>query len=269
MSLLFEVVTIFPGIFSGPLGHGMIGRASRQGLVDVRLHDLRDFASDRHRSVDDAPFGGGGGMVFKPEPLFRAVESLAPDPQTPILLPDPQGPPLTQERIERFAGHPRLVVLCCRYEGVDERVRQTLVTEEFSLGDYVISGGELAALVFLEAVTRLLPGATGCEESVRRDSFSSGLLDHPHYTRPASFRGMEVPSVLVSGDHARVERWRQERALENTRRRRPDLYRAWLQRGDGLPPRGERGDPDPAKMDPRTGGEEKNEIWRRKGHGCH
>lgn len=226
----FDVVTIFPGMFEGLFDGGMIGQAVKKGVIEVGLHDLRQFAGDRHGSVDDQPFGGGGGMVYKPEPLFRAVEALDPLPETPVILLDPQGEPLTQEKAADLAGCRRLILLCSRYEGVDERVRQHLATESISLGDYVISGGELGAMVLLEAVTRLLPGAAGCRESIARDSFSDGLLDFSHYTRPASFRGLEVPEVLLSGDHGRIEAWRAESAIENTRRRRPDLYRRWLER---------------------------------------
>jgi len=226
----FDVVTIFPGMFEGLFDGGMIGQALKKGVIEVGLHDLRQFADDRHHSVDDQPFGGGGGMVFKPEPLFRAVEALNPGTETPVILLDPQGSRLTQEKVVEFAARERLVLLCSRYEGVDERVRQHLVTESISLGDYVISGGELGAMVLLEAVTRLLPGAAGCSESIARDSFSDGLLDFSHYTRPASYRGLEVPEVLLSGDHGRIEAWRTENAIENTRRRRPDLYRRWLER---------------------------------------
>lgn len=231
--LRFDLVTIFPEMFSGVCGCGMIGQALRKGIIDIGLHDLRQFAGDRHGSVDDMPYGGGGGMVYKPEPLFRAVEALEPEPGTPVILLDPQGDRLTQQKVVELSGFTRLVLLCCRYEGVDERVREHLVTQSLSLGDYVISGGELAAMVLLEAVTRLLPGAAGCSESIVRDSFTDGLLDFSHFTRPATFRGMEVPEVLLSGDHGRIAAWRAENAIENTRTRRPDIYRRWLERHQG------------------------------------
>lgn len=226
----FDLVTIFPGMFDGLCGCGMIGQALRKGIIEIGLHDLRQFADDRHGSVDDMPYGGGGGMVYKPEPLFQAVESLAPGPETPVILLDPQGERLTQQKVVEFSRFTRLVLLCCRYEGVDERVREQLVTESVSIGDYVISGGELGAMVLLEAVTRLLPGAAGCSESIVKDSFTDGLLDFSHYTRPASYRGLDVPEVLLSGDHGRIAAWRAEKAIENTRTRRPDLYRRWLDR---------------------------------------
>jgi tRNA (guanine37-N1)-methyltransferase len=226
----FDLVTIFPEMFSGVCGCGMIGQALRKGIIEIGLHDLRQFADDRHGSVDDQPYGGGGGMVYRPGPFFRAVEALEPGPDTPVILLDPQGSRLTQQKVVDLSRCARLVILCCRYEGVDERVREHLVSESLSIGDYVISGGELGAMVLLEAVTRLLPGAAGCSESIVRDSFSDGLLDFSHYTRPASFRGLDVPQVLLSGDHGRIAAWRTEKAIENTRTRRPDLYRRWLER---------------------------------------
>lgn len=228
--LRFDLVTIFPEMFTGVFGCGMIGQALKKGIVEVGLHDLRQFTEDKHGSVDDQPYGGGGGMVYKPEPFFRAVEALEPGPDTPVILLDPQGQRLTQGKVEELSRRPRMVVLCCRYEGVDERVREHVVTESLSIGDYVISGGELGAMVLLEAVTRLLPGAAGCSESIARDSFSNGLLDFSHYTRPASYRGHEVPEVLLSGDHGRIAAWRAGNAIENTKRRRPDLYRRWLEK---------------------------------------
>jgi tRNA (guanine37-N1)-methyltransferase len=218
-----DVVTIFPGIFEGPLSQSLLGRAIAIGIVDVRLHDLRRWAHDRHRTVDDAPFGGGPGMVMKPEPLFEAVESLDPDRGRVILL-SPAGRRLDQSLVGSLATEPHLTLLCGRYEAVDERVVQGLPAEELSIGDYVLSGGELPALVLIEAVTRLLPGVLGKEASHERDSFSEpALLDHPHYTRPREFRGMSVPDVLLSGDHAAIERWRREMASIKTRRDRPDL----------------------------------------------
>jgi tRNA (guanine37-N1)-methyltransferase len=217
-----DVVTIFPAMLEGPLRESLLGKAIADGLVDVRLHDLRDFTEDRHRTVDDESFGGGPGMVMKPEPWFSAVESLGEDRGRVILL-SPAGRRLDRDLVHELSGEPHLTLLSGRYEGVDERVVEGLPAEEISIGDYVLSGGELPALVLIEAVTRLIPGVIGREESHERDSFEDGLLDHPHYTRPAEFRGMVVPEVLRSGHHAEIERWRREAALEKTRRNRPDL----------------------------------------------
>ena len=223
-----DVVTIFPGIFESPLRESLLGRAIGAGLLDVRVHDLRDSTSDKHRQVDDESHGGGPGMVLKPEPVFAAVESLGAGERRTLLL-SPAGRRLDQALARELAGEPWLVLICGRYEGVDERVVEGLGAEEVSIGDYVVAGGELPALVVLEAVTRLVPGVIGREESHEQDSFGDdGLLDHPHYTRPAEFRGMRVPDTLLSGNHAEIERWRREAALEKTRRNRPDL----LERGD-------------------------------------
>ena len=217
-----DVVTIFPAIFESPLRASLLGRAIAAGIVDLRLHDLRDFSTDRHRTVDDESFGGGPGMVVKPEPVFAAVESLGEDRGRVILL-SPAGRRLDRDLARELSEEPHLTLLCGRYEGVDERIVQGLPAEEISIGDYVLSGGELPALVLIESVTRLIPGVIGREESHERDSFEDGLLDHPHYTRPAEFRGMVVPEILRSGDHAAIERWRRDAALEKTRRNRPDL----------------------------------------------
>ncbi len=219
-----DVLTIFPEIFQGPLGAGLLGKAVASGLLDVRFHDLRDFATDRHRKVDDEPYGGGPGMVMKPEPIFAAVESLGPGDKRVILL-SPAGRRLDQALVRELAREPWLVLICGRYEGVDERVATGLPAEELSIGDYVLSGGELPALVVIEAVGRLVPGVVGREASLARESFEEGILDHPHYTRPAEFRGMRVPPVLLSGDHGAIERWRRAAAVEKTRRNRPDLLR--------------------------------------------
>ncbi len=221
----FDVITIFPRLFDGPLGDGIVRRAIERGLVDVRIHDLRDHATDRHRTVDDVPFGGGPGMVFKAEPMFRAIEAIAADgpPPEAVVLTTPQGRPFRQSEAARLAAMNRVVVICGRYEGVDERVREALVTDEISIGDYVVSGGELPALVIVDAVVRLLPGAVGDEQSVEADSFSRGLLDFPHYTRPAEFRDLKVPEVLLSGHHELIRRWRMREALRRTLERRPDL----------------------------------------------
>jgi tRNA (guanine37-N1)-methyltransferase len=220
-----DVFTIFPAIFESPLRESLLGRAIGQGLLDVRVHDLREWSNDRHRTVDDAAFGGGPGMVMKPEPFFAAVESLDPD-RGRVLLLSPAGRRLDQAFVRELAGEEHLSLLCGRYEGVDERVVEWLPAEEVSIGDYVLAGGEVPALVVIEAVTRLVPGVIGKEESHERDSFAEpGLLDHPQYTRPAEFRGMVVPEVLLSGDHGAIERWRREAAREKTRRNRPDLER--------------------------------------------
>jgi tRNA (guanine37-N1)-methyltransferase len=209
----------------GGLREGILGRAVASGLIDLQVHDLRDFTTDRHKVVDDTPFGGGPGMVLKAEPLFRAVEHLRESRGTPdaVLLPSPQGRRFTQAMAEEYSRRQHLVLLCGRYEGVDERVSTALVTEEVSIGDFVLSGGELPALVIVDAVARLVPGVVGDAESVVRDSFTRGLLDHPHYTRPASLRGLDVPAVLLSGHHGEIERWRRQQALRRTYERRPDL----------------------------------------------
>ena len=268
----FDIVTIFPEFFAGPLHHGIVRRARESGLIDIRVHDLRQFTRDRHRTVDDRPFGGGEGMILKPEPIFRAVETIlsedAPDrrerpdrrgqedawkgpEEAAIVLLSASGKIFAQEMAGRFAGLERMVLLCGRYEGVDERVAEHLATDEISVGDFVLSGGELPAALIIEAVTRLLPGALGNEASSVHESFSPErklaraddrkpiqfegtnpletirdartLLDYPHYTRPAEFRGWQVPEVLLSGDHEEIRRWRRRVALEKTRRNRPDL----------------------------------------------
>ena len=218
-----DVFTIFPGILEGALRESLLGRAIHEGVLDVRVHDIRDFATDKHRQVDDEAYGGGPGMVMKPEPVFAAVESLGEGDRRNLLL-SPAGRRLDQDLARELATEPWLVLICGRYEGVDERVVEGLPAEEISIGDYVLSGGEVPALVVLEAVTRLVPGVIGREESHQQDSFGhERLLDHPHYTRPAQFRGMAVPETLLSGDHAAIERWRRDAALEKTRRNRPDL----------------------------------------------
>jgi tRNA (guanine37-N1)-methyltransferase len=218
-----DVFTIFPALVEMPLRESVLGRAIAAGILDVRVHDLRDWTTDRHRSVDDEAYGGGPGMVLKAEPVFSAVESLDPD-RGRVILMSPAGRRLDQALVRALAEEPHLTLVCGRYEGIDERVVEGLPAEEVSIGDYVLSGGELPALVLIEAVSRLLPGTLGNDESSGRDSFSEpALLDHPQYTRPASFRGMEVPSVLLSGDHAAVARWRREAAAAKTRRNRPDL----------------------------------------------
>lgn len=219
-----DILTIFPAIFQGPLRESLLGKAIGAGLVDVRVHDIRDHAADRHRQTDDEPFGGGPGMVMKAEPVFRAVESLG-DGSKRILLLSPAGRRLDEGLAHDLSGEPWLVLICGRYEGVDERVVEGLSAEEVSIGDYVLSGGELPALVVVEAVTRLVPGVVGKEGSLAAESFQESLLDHPHYTRPQEFRGMRVPEELISGDHARIAEWRRRAAQDKTRRNRPDLLR--------------------------------------------
>ena len=250
----FDLITIFPEFFAGPLDHGIVRRAREAGIVKVHVQDLREFTKDRHRTVDDRPFGGGEGMVLKPEPLFEAVESLlghgvgdasksgATDPKTAIVLMSAAGKLFNQEAARRYTQLERMIFICGRYEGVDERVAEYLATEELSIGDFVLSGGELAAALVIDAVTRLLPGALGNEASSQNESFSAlpsadpsvlaspasrvsnhTLLDFPHYTRPAEFRGWAVPQVLIGGNHAEVAKWRSAATLEKTRRNRPDL----------------------------------------------
>ncbi len=239
--MIIDVVTIFPDLVRGALPYGIIRRAVESGRLEVRVHDLRRWGIGPHRQVDDAPFGGGGGMVLMPGPLYEAVEAIeaeAPAGRSHRVLLSPQGEPCTQQTLARLAGEERLLLLCGRYEGVDERVREGLADAEVSIGDYVLSGGELPALVLVEGVARLLPGALGDPEGAARDSFASGLLDWPHWTRPATFRGQGVPEVLLSGDHAAIAKWRQEKSLERTRRLRPDLLQksgAKLESADSEP----------------------------------
>jgi tRNA (guanine37-N1)-methyltransferase len=221
----FDIVTIFPSMVAPLLRDGVLARGIERGLVDVAVFDLRDFTTDRHRVVDDTPFGGGPGMVMKPEPFFRALAHIRETRGTPtaVIMPTPQGKPFTHGEAVRLSEVDHTVVLCGRYEGIDERVRDALATEEVSIGDYVLSGGELAAMVILDAVSRLVPGVVGDARSVREDSFATALLDHPHYTRPAEFEGRKVPDVLLSGHHGDIERWRRREALRRTLERRPDL----------------------------------------------
>jgi tRNA (guanine37-N1)-methyltransferase len=224
----FDLLTIFPEFFAGPFEFGIIRRAKQQGQIEINVHDLRSFTTDKHHVVDDRPFGGDDGMVLKPEPLFRAVEHLRqPDETTAVVLLTPQGRVLQQSEAQRFArDFTQMILLCGRYEGVDERVAQHLVTDEISIGDYVLSGGEIPAMVLVDAITRLLPEVLGSETSAARDSFSDGLLDFPQYTRPASFNGMDVPEVLLSGHHANIAKWRRREALRKTLKMRPDLIAA-------------------------------------------
>lgn len=218
-----DIVTLFPGICAAPLQESILKRAQDRGIVEVRIIDLRDFTHDRHRTADDRPYGGGAGMILKPEPLFEAVESLRSRDSRVVLL-TPQGARFDQQVAGRLATEKHLILLCGHYEGVDERVREALIDEEISIGDYVLTGGSLAALVVADAVIRLLPGALGCAESAAEESFDrANLLEYPQYTRPPEFRGMRVPEVLLSGDHGRIEAWRQEQRITRTAARRPDL----------------------------------------------
>lgn len=219
-----DVLTLFPEILEGALQASLLGKAQEAGLLEVGLTDIRDFATDKHRTVDDTPYGGGAGMVMKCEPLFAAVESLrSKNSLERVILMSPRGRPLDQPLLRELAQAPDLVLLCARYEGVDERVSEALVTDEISIGDYVLSGGELPALVVIEGLSRMLPGVIGDWESVETDSFFSGTLGVPQYTRPQTFRGMEVPEVLRGGNHAAIQRWRRKEALRVTRERRPEL----------------------------------------------
>jgi tRNA (guanine37-N1)-methyltransferase len=221
----FDIVTIFPGMVGAGLTEGVVGRGVERGLLDVEIHDLRDYAVDRHRSVDDVPYGGGPGMVMKPEPLMRAVETIRTKRGVPdaVVLLSPQGRRFTQAEAVRLSGLRHVALLCGRYEGIDERIRALVASEELSVGDYVLSGGEMAALVIVDAVSRLVPGVVGDSRSVDEDSFSRGLLDHPHYTRPAEVSGHKVPDVLLSGHHEEIRRWRRKMAIQRTLERRPDL----------------------------------------------
>jgi tRNA (guanine37-N1)-methyltransferase len=221
----FEVFTLLPDVFPPYLESSILQRARQRGLIDVRIHNIRDYTHDRHHTTDDTPYGGGGGMVMKPEPVFEAVESVlgTPVPPVPVILLTPQGRVFTQRIAEELSRQERIALLCGRYEGVDERIREHLVTDEISVGDYVLTGGELPALLLIDAVSRLIPGVLGDPTGAEDDSHSMGLLEYPHYTRPPEFRGWKVPEVLLSGDHAKLEKWRREQALQRTLRRRPDM----------------------------------------------
>jgi tRNA (guanine37-N1)-methyltransferase len=228
----FDILTLFPEFFESPLAQSIVKRAREAGLISIALHNIRDYTTDKHRTTDDTPYGGGGGMIMKPEPIFAAVEAILEDkgpegdhPSPPIILLSPQGRLFTQEIARELSRHPHLLLICGHYEGVDERVRQHLATDEISIGDYVLTGGEVPALVMVEAVTRLVPGVLGDPGATFEDSHAEGLLEYPHYTRPPVFRGHGVPEVLLSGDHAAVIRWRRQQALRRTWERRPDLLR--------------------------------------------
>lgn len=225
----FEVFTLFPEVFPTYLETSILRRAQEKQSLSVRVHNIRDYTTDRHHTTDDVPYGGGGGMVMKPEPVFEAVERVLGSPvaatRCPIILMTPQGRVFSQSVAQELAAHPRIALICGRYEGVDERIRTDLATDEISIGDFVLTGGELPALMLIDAVTRLLPGVLGDPEGADSDSHSGGLLEYPHFTRPPEFRGMRVPEVLLSGDHAKIERWRHEQAVLRTADRRPDLLR--------------------------------------------
>ena len=239
--LKIDVLTIFPRMIEAGLAEGVVGRARTAGLLDVVVHNLRDFTTDKHHVVDDVPFGGGPGMVMKPEPFFAALSAIRAQRGAPdaVILLSPAGERLSQDGARRLSALGHFVLLCGRYEGIDERVREVLATEELSIGDYVLSGGEIPALAVIDAAARLVPGVVGDDSSVEADSFTRGLLDYPHYTRPAEFEGRQVPEVLLSGHHAEIRRWRREAALQRTQQRRPDLLagaeldadeREWLKR---------------------------------------
>ena len=221
----FDVFTLLPDVLDAYLGASILGRAKTAGLIDVRVHNIREYAKDRHRTTDDEPYGGGGGMVMKPEPIFDAVEDVLAGSRgdVPVILLTPQGRPFTQSLAQDFASLDRIALICGRYEGVDERVREHLATDEITVGDYVLTGGELPALILIDGIARLLPGVLGDKDAASKDSHSEHLLEYPHYTRPADFRGWEVPEVLRSGDHARIASWRREQSLLRTYSRRPDL----------------------------------------------
>jgi len=232
----FDIITAFPDMFAGPLSHSIVKRAGEKGLVQVRVHDLREYATDRHRKIDDVPYGGGGGMVFMPGPLFAAVEAIQerhPSEASRTILLCPQGTKYDQGQARRLSGFGRLILICGHYEGVDERVREHLADESISIGDYVLTGGEIPAMVLVDSLTRLQSGALGGEDAAERDSFCEAGFDFPHYTRPADFRGFKVPEVLLSGHHGRIAAWRKTRALESTARKRPDLLKPGARRKAG------------------------------------
>jgi tRNA (guanine37-N1)-methyltransferase len=219
-----DILTLFPAMFDGPLTESILKRAQENGLLTIRRFNIRDYATDKHHSVDDTPYGGGGGMVMMVEPLVKAVEDVrGTDEQAPVILLTPQGRVFTQAVAQELAQHERLILVCGRYEGVDERVRQSVITDQISIGDYVITGGELAAMIVIDAVTRLIPGVLGARWAAEEDSHAMGLLEYPHYTRPPVFRDMPVPEVLLGGNHAAIEVWRRREAIRRTWRHRPDL----------------------------------------------
>ncbi len=230
MAIHFDILTLFPGMFQGVFEESIIKKARERGLVSIAIHNIRDYAAGKHKVTDDYPYGGGGGMVMKPEPIFRAVESIlgleeGQKPQVPVILLSPRGRLFTQEVAWELSRHSRIVLICGHYEGVDERVRLYLANDEISIGDYVLTGGEIPAMVIVDAVTRLIPGVLGDPAAAFEDSYSQGLLEYPHYTRPADFRGYKVPEVLLSGNHAAIARWRRQQSLLITWQRRPDLLK--------------------------------------------
>jgi tRNA (guanine37-N1)-methyltransferase len=218
-----HVLSLFPPMFEGVFGHSILKKAQEKGAVELAVTDIRDFSENKHNQVDDYPYGGGAGMVLKPEPMFNAVEAITEGRKPRVILMCPQGERFTQKKAEELAQEEDLVFLCGHYEGYDERIREHLVTDEISIGDFVLTGGELAAMTVIDAVVRLIPGVLGQADSHIQDSFSTGLLEHPHYTRPAEYRGMKVPDILLSGNHAKIEEWREEQSLKRTLERRPDL----------------------------------------------
>lgn len=225
----FDIITLFPDFFASPLNSGLLGKALAKQIADVHLVNPRDFASDKHRRVDDESYGGGVGMVLKPEPIYAAVESLPHLPRREVIFLTPQGEKMHQGLFRNLAlNFDQIVLICGHYEGIDERIL-SLVTREVSLGDFVLTGGEIPAMALINGVVRLLPGTVGKEESLKTESFEDGLLDYPHYTRPAEFRGMRVPDVLLSGNHQKIEQWRKQQQLQRTRERRPDLWQDWIQ----------------------------------------
>ena len=217
-----DILTLFPGLFRGPFDESIVARAKGKGLVEVYIHNIRDYTYDKHRKVDDRPFGGGPGMVFKPEPVFECAEKIGAE-GCPLIYLTPQGEPFSQRKAQELSRRKRLVLLCGHYEEIDERIRTALVGEEISIGDYVLSNGEIPAMVVVDCVVRLIPGVLGDSQSAKEESFTSGLLDYPHYTRPAEFRGMKVPKILLSGNHEEIRKWRTQMALERTKKVRPDL----------------------------------------------
>ncbi len=219
----FDILTLFPTMFDGPFTESILKRAQEAGLIDICLHNIRDYATDKHKITDDTPYGGGGGMVMKVEPLVRAVEDVRGNDSCPVILLTPQGRVFTQQVAQELGQYERLMLVCGRYEGVDERVRQLIITDEISIGDYVLTGGELGAMVIVDAVSRLIPDVLGTRWAAEDDSHATGLLEGPHYTRPPEFRGLSVPTVLTSGDHGAVERWRRQQSIRRTWERRPDL----------------------------------------------
>jgi len=230
----FDVFTLIPETFSPYLQASILQKASERGLLEFRVHNIRDYTHDRHHTTDDTPYGGGGGMVMKPEPVFDAVEHVLGTPPTcPVILMTPQGRVFNQKIATELSGYPQVAIICGRYEGIDERIRQSLVTDEISIGDFVLTGGELPALILIDAIARLLPGVLGDPDGAIDDSHASGLLEYPHYTRPPTYRGWGVPDVLLSGDHARIARWRREQSLLRTLQKRPDLLeRTTLSKAD-------------------------------------